>query len=393
MPDLSAPAFTPSLLVAAPLTLHTAVVIGRFQPLHHGHMALIRQALGAAAQVVVVLGSAYQARTPKNPFTWQERAAMVSASFSAAEVARLHFVPMRDYYDSALWVAKVRQAVQALVIGGGWGLDASEGTEAGAEADIEARDTSSIGLVGHFKDASSSYLALFVGWQLISLERQGQFDGTPIRQQYWNLEQRPKQHLQAYLAAQMPAPVCQQLMDWRCTAHYSAMRKEWQMLEQHRRAWVQAPYPPVFVTVDALVLCAGHVLLIERGQHPGKGLLALPGGFLAPQDSLWQSCLRELAEETGWQPTPQAAAAALKGVLVFDHPGRSLRGRTITHVHVLHWPGAQLPAVQGADDAARALWLPLEAIASQEAQFFEDHFHLLRRCFAQWGGGPAVALA
>src|SRR5690606_10493536 len=59
---------------------HTAVLIGRFQPLHNGHLALLRQALAAAQQAVVILGSACQARSPKNPFTWQERAQLIQAS-------------------------------------------------------------------------------------------------------------------------------------------------------------------------------------------------------------------------------------------------------------------------------------------------------------------------
>ena len=48
----------------------TAILIGRFQPLHNGHLALLRDALCAARQVIVVLGSAGCTFT-RNPFTWQ----------------------------------------------------------------------------------------------------------------------------------------------------------------------------------------------------------------------------------------------------------------------------------------------------------------------------------
>ncbi len=57
------------------------------------------------------------------------------------------------------------------------------------------------------------------------------------------------------------------------------MALEWRMLRDYHAAWAVAPDPPVFVTVDAVVTCARHVLLIERGQSPGKGLLAVPGGM------------------------------------------------------------------------------------------------------------------
>lgn len=51
-----------------------AVLIGRFQPFHRGHVVLLQRALVSAPTVVLVLGSSFQARNAKNPFTWEERA-------------------------------------------------------------------------------------------------------------------------------------------------------------------------------------------------------------------------------------------------------------------------------------------------------------------------------
>lgn len=111
------------------------------------------------------------------------------------------------------------------------------------------------------------------------------------------------------------------------------------MLQDYKRAWAKAPYAPVFVTVDALLRCRAkgqdQVLLIQRGHAPGQGLWALPGGFLEQRDGLWQSCMRELREETCSSISEADLLAALQAVQVFDHPDRSLRGRTITHVHYL----------------------------------------------------------
>ncbi|MNT46818.1 Bifunctional NMN adenylyltransferase/Nudix hydrolase [compost metagenome] len=83
---------------------------------------------------------------------------------------------------------------------------------------------------------------------------------------------------------------------------------------------------------------------------------------------------------------------ACLGTEVFDHPERSLRGRTITHVFAFHLPHTALPTVQAGDDAAAARWVPIRELAALEAQMFEDHFHVLRRCFARWGHGPIPAL-
>lgn len=355
--------------MSIPSIPHTAVLIGRFQPFHLGHLALLQQALQTAQQVVVVLGSAYQARSPKNPFTWQERAALITGSLPAQDAARVHCVPVRDYYDEPRWVQAVMRAVNAQVPAG-----------------------ERIALVGHFKDASSNYLSRFPGWELLSLPRQGDFDGTPTREIYWNLQALPQDAMEAALEKLVPPFTAQWLRQWSTTPDYEAMRAEWRMISGYQAAWANAPYPPVFVTVDGLLLCHSHVLLIQRGHAPGKGLWALPGGFVEPRDTLWQSCLRELDEETGLPLTEAQMHAALQGCEVFDHPDRSLRGRTITHVFAFHLAGTALPAVHGGDDAAAASWVPLSELAAMESQMFEDHFHVLRRCFARFGAGPVPAL-
>jgi bifunctional NMN adenylyltransferase/nudix hydrolase len=136
--------------------------------------------------------------------------------------------------------------------------------------------------------------------------------------------------------------------------------------------------------VDLVLQCAGHVLLIQRAKDPGQGLWALPGGFLEPRDTLLQSALRELEEETGLRLLPETLAGAFRGVAVFDHPDRSQRGRTITHAHHFDLGDRELPEVQGADDAAQARWVPLAELPALETQCYDDHFHILERFLGPW---------
>ena len=149
------------------------------------------------------------------------------------------------------------------------------------------------------------------------------------------------------------------------------------MLRGYRQAWSAAPYPPVFVTVDAVLRCQDHVLLIRRAHAPGKGQLAVPGGFIEQRETVWQSCLRELVEETHCHLPEATMRAALQSVAVFDHPDRSQRGRTITHAHYFDLGDAPFPVVQADDDAMLAQWTHIEALAGMEEAFFEDHFHML----------------
>ena len=332
----------------------TAIYIGRFEPVHNGHMALLQRALDSARNVIVVMGSAWQARSPKNPFTCHERADMMLEALTETDRARVQVLPMRDYYNEALWVQAVRKGV---------------GQIAAADAHV--------GLVGHFKDATSSYLSAFPGWELIHVERQGRIDATAIRDAYFGATPGTVRARLSDLASQMPESTLGFLERFAQTPCYPALQEEWRMLRGYREAWAAAPYPPVFVTVDAVLRCQNHVLLIRRAHAPGKGQRAVPGGFIEQRETVWQSCLRELAEETHCELPESHMRDALQSVAVFDHPDRSQRGRTITHAHYFDLQDAPLPPVQAADDAAHAEWVAIDRLAGMEEAFFEDHFHML----------------
>lgn len=355
------------------MSTHTAaVLIGRFQPLHRGHGTLLDRALALADWVVVVIGSAHQARTPKNPWSWSERAELIRLALPEAQRDRVLFVPMRDHYNNARWTLAVDASV----------------THALQSVGVDDKD---IALVGHFKDASSAYLAQFPRWVLHPVARNIDIDATAIRASYFDAAQiapgvcrtdhpdfAPR--LRAALAA------CAELLHestrdflqaWTHLPDYTRLATEWEMLRAYQLSWASAPWPPVLVTVDVLVRCGDAVLLIQRGQAPGKGLWALPGGFIDPRETTWQSALRELREETGLEQPPSQWQAALCGQAVFDHPDRSLRGRTITHTFYFDLGNASPPSVQGGDDAALARWMPIAELPALEAHFLDDHFHML----------------
>lgn len=345
-----------------PASFDATVYIGRFQPFHLGHAALLREALAHAPVCVVVVGSAFQARTPKNPFTWQERAQMIRLALPEADRARLRFVPLRDYYDEARWSAAVREGVAAVL---------SETHPA------RSARGHSVGLVGHFKDATSDYLRGFPGWALLSVERRHPIDATSLRDAFFAVAGQDIEATLAALAEQAPASTLAFLRAWAELPLFAELAQEWQMLRRYRQAWSSAPYPPVFVTVDTVLRCADQVLLVQRGQAPGKGLLAVPGGFIEQRETAYQSALRELQEETHLSLLADTMRHSLNAVAVFDHPDRSQRGRTITHAHYFDLGGREPPEVKAGDDAAQALWVPIAELAAMEDRFLDDHFHML----------------
>jgi bifunctional NMN adenylyltransferase/nudix hydrolase len=168
------------------------------------------------------------------------------------------------------------------------------------------------------------------------------------------------------------------LMSFKETAEYEQIIREREFVANYKKQYASLPYPPIFSTADAVVIQSGHVLMIKRRAEPGKGLWALPGGYVnANTDkSVEAAMLRELREET----MIKVPAPVLKGNIVrskvFDAIDRSPRGRIITHAFYIQLPDGDLPKVKGSDDAEKARWVPIAEVRSEEC--FEDHYEILQ---------------
>ncbi|WP_394537935.1 bifunctional nicotinamide-nucleotide adenylyltransferase/Nudix hydroxylase [Lysobacter enzymogenes] len=336
------------------------VFIGRFEPFHNGHAAVARHALGKAAKVVFLVGSADTPRTVKNPFTVAERAVMIQAAL-ADSADRLIVRPLRDHlYNESQWIANVQRSVAEAV------------RADGGEADAR------IGLIGMDKDASSYYLREFPQWPLVDVNHTATLSATELRKYLFEANQLDSHGGLMLIRANVPAPVFDMLEAFRKSSPaFKQLVAEYQFIEQYRAAWADAPYAPTFVTTDAVVVHSGHVLLVRRRAEPGRGLWALPGGFVGQHESLLEACLRELREETRLKVPLAVLKGSIKGERVFDHPERSARGRTITHAFHFDFPAGELPQVRGGDDADKARWFPVSEALEMSPQLFEDHLHIL----------------
>lgn len=328
-----------------------AIFIGRFQPFHNGHAEVVRQALTFAENVLILCGSCNTPRTLKNPFAFEEREHMVRMAMGE-HAEKIWFLPLDDYpYDDASWVLQVQNRVKQFL------------TE-------KAVDDADIALIGHEKDSSSYYLDLFPQWKRIEIKNIEGISATPIRNCYFRLEQ--SETWQEHLSA----PVIQWLNGFRQTNDYAHLQAEQKLIEAEKKAWQVAPYPPIFVTTDAMVVHRNKILLVKRGQHPGKGLWALPGGFLEQNELLLESCVRELKEETGLDINTSVWKSFLRYQNFYENPGRSARGRIITHVFYFHLPDSlDILPVQGGDDAASAFWQDWQTLDPKK--FHDDHFHII----------------
>ncbi|MDO9097342.1 MAG: NUDIX hydrolase [Candidatus Methanoperedens sp.] len=83
------------------------------------------------------------------------------------------------------------------------------------------------------------------------------------------------------------------------------------------------PITPL-LTVDALILFEGKIVLIKRKNPPFKDSFALPGGFVEVGETVEAAVVREAKEETGLD------IELIKLLGVYSDPSRDPRGHTVT---------------------------------------------------------------
>lgn len=136
-------------------------------------------------------------------------------------------------------------------------------------------------------------------------------------------------------------------------------------------------YPPFGVTADLVILTVRDqklcVALIERKEEPFKGMLALPGGFISRHgldNTLEQTALRELREETGIQPDE----VHLEQLKTYWTRGRDPRQEVVTVAWLALGPISG--ELQAGTDAADVDWYPVDLALAQPLAF--DHNDILR---------------
>lgn len=318
-----------------------AVVCARCQPPTRAHFAALAHAATLAPRVVLLMLNADDACSPANPFDNDMRLTLLHAALDDAVTVLM----LRDRrYEPLRWAAAAEATLRAV---------AGEGA---------------VVVLGDVDNASTS-LPLPDTWQRAESDVQLAAAEAAARGALFGDDQPAW----ARLTAMLPAPVLTALRTCMATPALRRIAEEARFLAEYRRAWQAAPYAPVFVTVDSVATWRDQVLLIERGQLPGRGQWALPGGFIDVDETIAASCLRELREETG----VVLGEDAIGERRVFDDPLRSQRGRTITHgfrfvLDALPAP----PLAVGADDAVAAFWLPVRELTPQ--RLFDDHYFILQ---------------
>ena len=328
----------------------TLVLIGRFQPFHNAHLEIVKRATALCNKLIIVVGSAKQPRTYKNPFTFEERAQMIRYATMGLSL-QISIEPNIDtIYNDQAWAVRVQQAV-------------ARHTQPGDR----------VGIIGHKKDDSSFYLDMFPQWGYEDVELVEFLSAVDVRDLYFKYTFNSN-----FIKNVVPESTYESLMAFRQSEEFAQIIREREFVANYKKQYASLPYPPIFSTADAVVIQSGHVLMIKRRSEPGKGLWALPGGFVnaGTDKSVEDAAIRELREETGIKVPAPVLRGSIVRSRVFDAIDRSARGRTITHAFYIELPDGELPRVKGLDDAEKARWVPIAEVRSEEC--FEDHYEIIQ---------------
>ena len=326
-------------------TSRLAVYIGRFQPVHAGHIATMRAVLERGDWLLILLGSAQRSRSWKHPFTASERAGFIRRALGPL-AARVRFAPLPDrLYDDTHWAKTVRARV--------------------AETAAELGNPTVV-LTGFPKDRTSTYLEWFPEWAAEPGGLVCAADGYSINA----TEARRALFLGEGVLEDFGAQEMAAVQDWMKANPDTAawIAEEARMVERQSQALTRGSVAWGHVIavprVEVAIFGARGVLMVRRSASPGKGLWSLPGTQMEDYERASQAVgrvLRDLGIESH-EVIEQKRA-------VFDHPDRCDCGWVRSDVFA--YTLLATPRING----SQWTWMPLDRL--DPTLICDDHVEII----------------
>lgn len=134
------------------------------------------------------------------------------------------------------------------------------------------------------------------------------------------------------------------------------------------------PNQPV-VGVGAVIICSGKILLEKRKSEPGRGKWSIPGGLVELGESVEQTVMREVKEETSLEVDKPELIDVVDNISV-DGNGEI----TYHFVIVDYFVKLRGGTLKAADDAAELRWVTFDDVENYDlTKSFREFFQRNRQ--------------
>ena len=324
-----------------------ALVIGRFQPLHNGHVDLIMEAKDAADKVLVLVGSTNRLPDFKNPFSYEERKSLLVETFgSSIEVRAL---PDKDSDDE--WASEVIAHVLS----------------------IEEDPTEVMVFCNDKDEAFYRKTLVFPVTTVNNID----ISATQIRESWYEGDVRYND---------MPA----------CSSMLLEEHKDYIRLvtehdtTSHMKDVKTQGHPfgnPVEPVSFAVIIQDGQILVGRRGGPRGAGQLGLAGGFVENTETTLDACIRETKEELGvdLKSLISNGQAVCMAQAISENLGDlGVRTLGINYLFVIK-PDTNVEINVDAEETTGYAWVPYLDICEDKTLLFFNHNRIVRQLLSKVG--------
>lgn len=324
------------------------IIIGRFQPFHNGHKALIDKALKECKKVLVLVGSSNKLPNHKNPLTTEERMKMVEGTYGNSIVLR----GLADNPSLTEWVGNVYGHYMAIT------------------GDI---DPTLVNL--YTGDSTAEFYNEYFAVRVVTAQVQGLPESKDILRKLYYGQFSMGSSL-------LPSQTRQRLIPLMKTTHWDRMCLEHRTCKaREAEAFLGHKYNnPIEPVAHAVVVRGDKILLVKRNSTTGYGQWACPGGFVQGDETTVEAALRELKEETGVDLIGKRAVQ-MACCVEENLEGLSVRSLGINYLFAVHRE-ENLEITIAPEEVLKYKWGSLKDILNEKEILFYNHNLIVQRLYA-----------
>ena len=137
------------------------------------------------------------------------------------------------------------------------------------------------------------------------------------------------------------------------------------------------PTKPI-IGIGAVIICNGKILLVKRGSEPGKNKWSIPGGLVELGETVQETTVREVKEETNLDVQVRSL------IDVVDNLELDEKGRLHYHFVILDFlVHLKRGSLRAGSDVLNVRWVPLSDVEEYDLtktfrEFFERNRGMLQ---------------